>query len=183
MGVSCVEDTVVTHAWGDPVGQTLENGIDHESCHTSQESDSPLRTIKTLEASLENESSELGDQNLTAHNNEPKNNEHGVFEDAIEHVPLIMDLTAADHVHDLHEHERGEDERVVAGRSFLFCVLDVQGIAIPFGKAAGVDVASGSVVHEHGVRFGDEELSSEEEQEEGAALPKSLVKDVLGHSA
>ena len=96
--------------------------------------------------SLENESSELGDQNLTAHDNDPKNNEHGVFENAIEDIPLIMDLTAADHVKDLHEHERGEDERVVAGRSFLICVLDVQGIAIPFGKAAWVYVTIGSVV-------------------------------------
>jgi hypothetical protein len=96
--------------------------------------------------SLENESSELGDQNLTAHDNDPKNNEHGVFENAIEDIPLIMDLTAADHVKDLHEHKRGEDERVVAGRSFLICVLDVQGIAIPFGKAAWVYVTIGSVV-------------------------------------
>ena len=183
MGISCVEDTVVTHARGDPVGQTLENDIDHESCEASQESDSPLRTIETLEASLENESSELGDQNLTAHYDEPKNNEHGVFEYSIEDVPLVMDLTAADHVHDLHEHERGEDKRVVTGRSFLFSVLDVQEVAIPLGKAAGVDVTSWSVVHEHGVRFGDEVLSSEEKQEKRAALPKSLVKDMLGHSA
>ena len=106
----------------------------------------------------------MGDQNLTAHDNDPENNEHGVFEDAIEDVPLIMDLTAADHVKDLHEHKRGEDERVVAGRSFLICVLDVKGITIPFSKAAGVDLASGSFVHKYGVRFGNEELSSEEEQ-------------------
>ena len=125
----------------------------------------------------------MGDQNLTAHDNDPKNNEHGVFEDAIEDVPLIMDLAAADHVKDLHEHERGEDERVVARRSFLFSEFNVQGIAIPFGKAAWVYVTIGSVVHELGVRFGDEVLASKEEQEEGKALPKSLVKDVLGHSS
>jgi hypothetical protein len=71
----------------------------------------------------------------------------------------------------------------VTGRSFLFCVLDVQEVAIPLGKAAGVDVTSWSVVHEHGVRFGDEVLSSEEKQEKRAALPKSLIKDMLGHSA
>ena len=183
MGVSCVKDTIVSHAWGDPVGQTLENNVDHETCQASQVRDSPLRTIKTLEVSLENESSELSDQNLTTHYHDPKNNEHGVFEDAIEDVPLIMDLTAADHVKDLHEHERGEDERVVAGRSLLICVLDVQGIAIPFGKAAWVYVAIGSVVHELGVRLGDEVLSSEEEQEKREALPKSLIKDMLGHSA
>lgn len=94
-----------------------------------------------------------------------------------------MDLTAADHVKDLHEHERGEDEREVAGRSFLFCELDVLGIAIPLGEAAWIYVTSGSVVLELGVRFGDDVLTSEEEREEGEALPKSLVKDVLGHSS
>jgi len=92
-----------------------------------------------------------------------------------------MNLAAADHVEELHKHEGSEDERVVAGRSFLTFVLAVQGLAIPFVEATRVHKAIWSVVLQIGVTFWDQVLSSEQEHEQDGALPKSLEQDVLDH--
>jgi len=101
----------------------------------------------------------------------------------IKDVVFIVNLAAADHVEDLHEHERSEYECVVAGRSYLINILFIQWFTIPFVKAARVYVTSRSVEHKIRITFGDQEFSSEQEHEQDTTLPESLEKNVLCHFA
>jgi len=48
---------------------------------------------------------ELRAENLNDDDNSPDNEECWVAEDAFEDVDLVVDLSGADHVEDLHEHK------------------------------------------------------------------------------
>lgn len=55
------------------------------------------------------DSSVLRDQDLEGDNEHPDGNEHEVFEDSLADINLVVNLSCADHVEDLHQHESCED--------------------------------------------------------------------------
>lgn len=85
---------------------------------------------ETFRAHFEDHTSELGDADLEAEDEEPDSHEDRVGKHALEHVEFVMDLARAEHVDDLEHHEGGEEEGPVArskswevASSFKFIVL------------------------------------------------------------
>lgn len=58
---------------------------------------------------LEHSSSERDEKNLEDNNCNPDDGEVQVVADSIENIPFVIDLSAANHVEDLEEHEQVED--------------------------------------------------------------------------
>lgn len=52
---------------------------------------------------------ELNEDNLKDSNSKPNSNEVEVLTDVLEHIHLIIDLSAADHVEDLEPHKEVEN--------------------------------------------------------------------------
>mmetsp|Transcript_41237 Transcript_41237/g.62755 ORF Transcript_41237/g.62755 Transcript_41237/m.62755 type:complete len:204 (-) Transcript_41237:1946-2557(-) len=139
------------------------------------------------------------DKDLTDDDNEPHRDEHGVGEDALEDVDLIVDLTRSQHVEDLEEHEQVEDNGKVAGGGHRGKGL-VDWFTV---KALHHSVEDGVVVFEPSpvtldgvvsqffgardqVAFGVhvffyEEMACEDDSEEHECLEETLSQDVLDH--
>lgn len=115
--------------------------------------------------------------------------------ESTEDVKLVVDLSCAEHVEDLHHDKTGEDESHVAGRTGLILDLFVEKGTVPVIRSAGVNVGREDhvailifvLVLEVGVPvevllgLGDELISVEEEEEQAEGLPEGLTEDVLNH--
>lgn len=83
-----------------------------------------------------------GNANLSDGNNEPHENEHCVLVETLEDVPLVVDLSRADHVPDLHEHEEVEYPSHVARRvAGLFEDRRIERIVVPVVGSSWEDAA------------------------------------------
>jgi len=69
-----------------------------------------LHSIETIKAADHDFSTELGDNDLTAANEEPEHNEDPVLVHSLEDVPFVMNLARAQHVEDLQENKGGENK-------------------------------------------------------------------------
>ena len=138
---------------------------------------------------LEDLSGVLGDNELTNHDDDPYKDEHKVGVNSFEDVKLVMNLSGANHVEDLEQHECVENEGQVTGRTILFSNLLVEIGAIPVLKSSWEDkvtlsaVGSKVIISPLSLRLDDGELTSEEEEEENDALPDGHTEDVLDHLA
>jgi hypothetical protein len=84
---------------------------------------------------------ELGNDNLSTTDDKPENDKDQVLVDALKDVPLVVDLTCAQHVEDLHEHESSEDESQVTRCTFKlkFFFSCPQVFTIPTGNTTWED--------------------------------------------
>lgn len=98
-------DRVLSELGEQPVWEELDDEINYEGRESDCERDAPLRSVKAIRTARENAISNLGNDNLATDNNEPEDDECYVFVDVGEDVELIMHLSAANHVHDLHKNE------------------------------------------------------------------------------
>lgn len=108
-----VENGVFADGVGVAVGDKLSYRVNHEDGEGDSESNGPLFPGEGLD--LEDEVGELNDDDLESEDDDPHTEEHEVVEEAGEDVPLVMDLSGADHVHNLHKHEQVEEEGEVLG--------------------------------------------------------------------
>jgi hypothetical protein len=101
---------LVSESWADVVWHELEYSVPGHTENTDNKADDPLSTVKSILMHLESPSSVLDNEELSEHNDDPNNHEHGVGEDSIEDVELVIDLSSAKHVEDLHQHEQVEHD-------------------------------------------------------------------------
>ena len=108
--------------------------------------------------------------------------------ESLEDFKLIMDLSGAEHVKDLHHDERGEDEGQVAGWTPAFLKLSsfffdsVEGLAVPVVRSAWVNIRGRLTIFKGESFTGfdivltlrDHELTVEQEEEKHECLPDGL---------
>jgi hypothetical protein len=181
-GVPAVEDGIVAEGRSDPVGKALKDGVHDEDRRTNGNGDTPLLKGKTLLADDEHVRTVLADDELSTENHEEEHDEHRVCVNALENIELVVDLAGTDHVKDLHHNKSVEDESQMA-RSTVISEFGVKLGSVPVVGTAGVHVTSGAVVLESNIRFGDEELAGEENEEQQEALVEGHVQNVLDHLA
>lgn len=138
----------------------------------------------------------LDDKEVDTHNDDPNDEEHGVAEETIENVFLVVDLLRSNHVNDLEPDKQVENEGHVARIILInkLCVLNrlVELITIDLVKTTGEDALVIEVYFQankwsqlleaklfDGLR--DHVLTSEQEDEEDDHLEERHVQDVLGH--
>lgn len=100
------------------VRQEFQEEVDWEGNQGNHHADDPLGRGETIDVNGHESSEELAAADLRDHDYGPDDDEGGVGGDALEDVLLIVDLSGADHVEDLHEHEQIEDDGQVAGGAF-----------------------------------------------------------------
>mmetsp|Transcript_41235 Transcript_41235/g.62745 ORF Transcript_41235/g.62745 Transcript_41235/m.62745 type:complete len:202 (-) Transcript_41235:1946-2551(-) len=137
------------------------------------------------------------DKDLTDDDNEPHRDEHGVGEDALEDVDLIVDLTRSQHVEDLEEHEQVEDNGKVAGGGHrgkgLVDWFTVKALHHSVEDGVVFDepvVVLGNRMFTHGLTddvvggvsvLENELVSGEHHYEQNSSLEQRLAQDVLHH--
>lgn len=99
-----------------------------------------------------------------------------------EDVKFVVDLSATDHVHNLHKHKSGENEGKVARRTvFHFHLHGIEIVSIPVLSATRVNEACRFVELKSNVGLRDYILTGKQEHEKHNALPDSLGEDVFNH--
>ena len=136
---------LVSESWADVVWHELEDSVPGDAENTDNKADDPLGTVKSILMNLKSPSSELDNEKLSEHNDDPNNHEHGVSEDSIEDVELVIDLSRAKHVEDLHQHEQVEHDRQVA-RWRVPLEVSVDGSTVETLHHSTDDVLSGPIL-------------------------------------
>lgn len=193
---------LVSESWADVVWHTLENSVPSNTENTDNKTDDPLSTVKTILMDLKSPSSELDNEELSENNDDPDNHEHSIGEDSIEDVELVIDLSSAKHVKDLHQHKQVENDCQVARWGVPFEV-SVDGSTVETLHHSTDDVFSGPILSNLWVwmaflklqgesnflivpwlsysKFWDEKWSSEHECEKDNSLEDRHSKNVLHH--
>jgi len=100
---------LVTKSWADVVRTELETQVDWESAQSNNKAPGPLDWSQTVNMDTDSSSEELGYENLNDGNDNPDDAERWVTQDSLEDIEFVINLSWADHVEDLHEHEEVED--------------------------------------------------------------------------
>ena len=103
-------DRVLSELGEQPVWNELDDEINQKGRGADCERDAPLRSVKSFRIARENTTSQLGNEDLATNNHEEKDDEGYVCGYVGEDVDLIVHLSAANQVHDLHQNKRGEDK-------------------------------------------------------------------------
>ena len=142
---------------------------------------------------LHGSATHLDDGDLSEDDDQPHDDEHGVGEESVEDIQLVVDLPGAQHVENLEEHEHVEHQSQVAGMSELVEGL-VDGVSIQPPDHAVEDqvpVPISVLLHwvvvevlgdDGGVRvLRDESLGTKDNDEHDHGLEEGLSENVLGH--
>lgn len=97
----------------------LEKEIDWEGDECDDDAEDPLDGGQAVDVHGDEAAEQLAAQDLHDQDNDPDDDEGGVAENAFKYVDLIIDLSRANHVENLHEDEEVEDDGQVARRSRL----------------------------------------------------------------
>lgn len=117
----CILDVLrvfVAEHWAHGVWNEFQEEVDWEGNQGNDYADDPLGSRETVDVDGQESSEKLAAADLSDDDGGPDDDEGGVSGDALEDVLLIVDLSGADHVEDLHEHEKVEDHSEVAGVAF-----------------------------------------------------------------
>lgn len=98
----------VSQSWAEFVRYKLEEEVDWECAQGDKEAPHPLDTCQTRNMDADSSTEELGYHNLDYSDNSPDDDKGWVLQDSFEDIDFIIDLSGADHVEDLHEHEEIE---------------------------------------------------------------------------
>lgn len=91
--------------WAHRVGDELQEEVDWECNEGNRDAIDPLSAGETVYVHRDESAEELCAKNLEDQDHEPNYEESWICSDAIKNVDLIINLSGADHIENLHENE------------------------------------------------------------------------------
>lgn len=110
---------LVTKSWANVIGTELETQVNWECAESNDKAPAPLNRGQTVNMDTDSSSEELGYKNLNDGNDNPDDAERWVTQNSFQDIEFVINLSRADHVKDLHEHEQVEDNGKMSGWGFL----------------------------------------------------------------
>lgn len=168
------------------VWQELADQVDKEDGKGKTNGSCMLFPAESVRVEAE-DSSGVGDTDLSKEDEEPDEDEGKVAGQSVENVDLVVDFSGTDHVPDLHEDEEVEDPGHVTGVAISFEVLLVEWLIVPIVSSSWEDAVSSvhaaAIIAVSPLRIGlrNDELAEEDECINGDAHPDGHDHDMLDH--
>lgn len=133
--------------WPNIIRNKLQEDIDWECDERDQQAIEPLVASETIHMNGHKSSKVLGAENLDDDNDGPNDDEGRVSGDTIEDIQLVVNLSRANHVENLHENEQIENNGQMSGWCFrLKCFVHGLAFSVFHHTKDHIELASVPVI-------------------------------------
>lgn len=96
---------LVAKSGTDRIRTVLKKKVNRERDEWNNDTEDPLKSRQSVDVHRDKSAEKLGAENLNNQNDDPNDDEGGVLENAVKYVELVIDLSGANHIENLHEDE------------------------------------------------------------------------------